>query len=463
MIQVTASHGQSLQSRLLWTVLSVVGLVWLLVLAATWVDTDHEMGELLDAHLSEAAALVAAQPQGDLSHPAETSHTLLPDQQHRVVLQVWQGQRLVLRSANAPEEALAASGATGFSNTHLRGERWRVFSTQGPQGDRVIHVAEQEKSRTDVAKAGLRSVLWPMAIAFPLLVLGIWWGVRQAVRPLRELGDLVARRSPDQATALPLTRVPREALPLVHELNRLFARTADLIESERRFTADAAHELRTPMAAIRMQAQVAQGATDDAERAEALAATVVGCDRATHLMEQLLQLARLEAQASVEPVLTPVQPCLANVLADLAPTVAQRQTRLQVDLAGAPGLCAPIPLALAHVLLRNLLDNALRYSPPGATVRISGRTTPGQAALLCIEDSGPGVSDGDMARLGDRFFRVLGTGQSGSGLGWSIVRRITRMHGVRVAVQRSQDLGGLQVSLSWATDQTFSVANNSIQ
>lgn len=463
MSPVSAAHAQSLQSRLLWTVLSVVGLVWLLVLAATWVDTDHEVGELLDAHLSEAAALVAAQPQGELRHPTENARPPLPDQQHRVVLQVWQQQRLVLRSAGAPEDALAEPGARGFSNTHLRGERWRVFTAQGLHGDLVIHVAEQEESRTDVAKASMRSVLWPMAIAFPLLVLGIWWGVRQAVRPLRELGNLVARRTPEQAEALPLARVPREAVPLVQELNRLFARTAERIEIERRFTADAAHELRTPMAAIRMQAQVAQGATDDAERAEALAATVTGCDRATHLMEQLLQLARLEALASVERAHTPVQPCLDAVLADLAPTVALRRPRLQWDMVNAPGLCVPLPLALAHVLLRNLLDNALRYSPEGATLRISGHTTPGGGAQLCIADSGPGVSTEDMARLGDRFFRVLGTGQAGSGLGWSIVRRITRLHGVQVAVQRSQDLGGLQVTLSWTDHHINTEANNSIQ
>jgi len=330
----------------------------------------------------------------------------------------------------------------GSSQIQIGGEQWRVFSAQGKDHHVVIHVAEQDKARTDVIWAGLRSVIWPMAIAFPLLGVAIWWAVRNAVRPLKDLSQQVSQRQPDTAEPLALNTAPREIKPVVQELNRLFARTAQLIDAERRFTVDAAHELRTPIAAIRMQAQVAQGADDEMERQTALAATVQGCDRATRLVEQLLQLAHLEAQTQIERAAASAWVCAQMVQTDLACWAQQRQQRLRLQ--GEPQTLIPVPEALAAVLLRNVVDNAVRYSPLGAEVRITV-----QPGLFRVEDSGTGLSEADIARLGERFFRVLGSGQPGSGLGWSIVTRIARLYGLQLHIGHSTELGGLAVSMMW--------------
>jgi two-component system sensor histidine kinase QseC len=198
-----------------------------------------------------------------------------------------------------------------------------------------------------------------------------------------------------------------------------------------------------------MQAQVAQGATQSAERAAALDATVQGCDRATRLVEQLLQLARLDAEtATPDAAATDLGRVAHMVVADLQSAAQARGQQVLLQTPGPVNIHLTEPLA--QVLLRNLLDNALRYSPDGAQVQVHiTAASAGIPARLCVEDGGPGLTNGEMARLGERFFRVLGTGQSGSGLGWSIVRRIARLHNLRLQVDRSPALGGLRVQVSW--------------
>ena len=448
----TAFQGlRSLQARLLTTVLGLVSLVWLVVAVSTWLDTEHEVGELLDAHMSQAASLLVSLPLDELTRLNLSETPTLHEYQPKVVFQVWHGQDLVVRSGTAPTQVMAQAGTVGFSEPVIDGQPWRVFSTPGLDEHVVIHVGEQYQAREDVVWASLRSVIWPMALALPLLALGVWGGVRWAVKPLRDLGWRVSHRQPDAAEPLPLQEVPLEAQPLVHELNRLFDRTATLIQAERRFTADAAHELRTPIAAIRMQAQVAQGATQDDERNEALAATLQGCDRATRLVVQLLQLARLEAEpGSPVDARTDVHTVLREVLADLQAVAQRRHQQLEAAL-GQTGAClCPAPEALVSVLLRNLLDNALRYSPDGACVRVHTQASEAGGRRLTVEDSGPGLTDEQMARLGERFFRVVGTQQPGSGLGWSIVKRVAVLYGFTVHLGRSADLGGLRVDVEWA-------------
>ncbi len=273
--------------------------------------------------------------------------------------------------------------------------------------------------------------------------------MRGSVRPLGRLGNAVATRQPQSLAPLSTEGVPPEVLPLVTALNDLFERMARLLATEQQFTADAAHELRTPIAGIRMQAQVAQGATDAQERATALQATVQGCDRATRLVEQLLQLARLDAESAQDLSSTPLAEVARQVAADLHATAEHRQQRIVLCEPLAHGVRIPLPEPLARVLLRNLLDNALRYSPEGAEVRLQVAEQDEGRAQLSVEDSGPGLTPEEQARLGERFFRVLGTGQSGSGLGWSIVQRIARLHHLQVRTDRSPALGGLRVTVRW--------------
>ena len=455
-VDVTAPGGRSLQARLLMTVLGLLGGVWLAVLASTWYGTRHELNELLDAHLSQAAALLVTQQLADLEREDFPAPPALHKYQARVAIQVWHEGQLVVRSTNAPTQPLADLGVMGLSGHRVAGDAWRVFSAPGYEPDVVVQVGELESARRHILLASLTSTAWPMLLALPLLALGVWWAVRGAVRPLRELGQAVAQRNPQALDPLPLSTVAPEVAPLVRALNGLFERMSALLESERRFTADAAHELRTPIAAIRMQAQVAQGARTDDERAQALSATLQGCDRATRLVGQLLELARLEGEAlradggdTAAPLNgTDLSATARQLLADLAPRAQERQQVLQLDTPGP--VLVPMPAALVQVLLRNLIDNALRYSPAAASVHVTVRGASAEAAAqVVVEDSGPGLPPEAQARLGERFYRVLGSGQTGSGLGWSIVRRVARLYGIGITLQASPALGGLQVSLYW--------------
>ena len=441
---------RSLQTRLLTTVLTLVLVAWGIAAALAWHETDEEVSDLLDAHLAQTAALLRLQPLDELDENRLNEAPELDKHQPRVVFQLWHEDQLLARSANAPQEPLTQRRKRGFADSQVDGKAWRVFVTQGRERDVRIVVGELQSVRREIVLASLTSILKPMAWALPLLALGIWWAVRGSVQPLGRLGHAVAARQPQSLESLSTAGVPPEVLPLVTALNELFERMARLLATEQQFTADAAHELRTPIAGIRMQAQVAQGATNTQERATALQATVQGCDRATRLVEQLLQLARLDAEATPDSGSSaPLADVARQVAADLQATAERRQQRIVLREPMAPDVHIPLPEPLARVLLRNLLDNALRYSPEGAEVQLQINELGDGHAQLSVEDSGPGLTPEEQARLGERFFRVLGTGQSGSGLGWSIIQRIARLHHLQVGTDRSPGLGGLRVTVHW--------------
>jgi len=292
----------------------------------------------------------------------------------------------------------------------------------------------------------MRSTLWPTLLALPLLSLAIWWAVRRGAEPLTRLERQLAERHPGALTPVSVEGVPTEMVPMLIALNGLFERIETLIESERRFTADAAHELRTPIAAIRTQAQVATGESDDSKRRHALQATLAGCDRAARLVEQLLTLSQLDAGTA--PLLVPVNlnAVIRDVVADLVPIALGKRQLIEFE---DTGICSiQGDATLMAVLARNLVDNAIRYTPPGGRVRVALSGTPPHVRLE-VQDSGPGMSPADMARVGERFFRIVGSEQSGSGLGWSIVRRIVAAHRAVLQIGRSPELGGLNVSVQW--------------
>jgi two-component system sensor histidine kinase QseC len=443
---------RSLQGRLLILVLGVVTSVWLATAAMTWRDVRHELDELLDSHLAQAAALLVVQQASEVGDGHEaadvpTLHRYAP----KVAFQVFHEGRLALRSPNAPELPMAGGKSfnPGFATVTIEGIAWRVFAAQGAERDVQVYVSERVDSRASILWAVLRSTLWPMLVALPLLALVSWWAVYRGVAPLRKLGRSLAKRQPQALQPVVVAGAPSEMVPLVDALNGLFDRIARMIESERRFTADAAHELRTPIAAIRTQAQVALGESDDALRRHALESTLQGCDRATRLVQQLLTLSRLEAGAAPALVSLDLAALVRQVIAEAAPQAIRRQQTIEVESgAAAPCVVQGDPILLA-VLVRNLVDNATRYSPHGATVKISVAESEGRVVRLGIEDSGPGMTSEDIEHLGERFFRVLGTGQGGSGLGWSIVRRIAALHRASIQVRKSTGLGGLTAEIEF--------------
>jgi len=444
---------RSLQGRLLLLVLGLVVGVWLVTATLTWIDVRHELDELLDGHLAQAAALLVVQQAAEIDDDhrgvdAPALHRYAP----KVAFQVFHEGRLAQRSANAPATPMlefTGRAADGFRTIAIAGTAWRVFATHGREQDVQVFVGEQVESRNSILWAVLRSSLGPMLLALPLLALAAWWAVRQGVAPLRLVGRALAQRSPQALQPIAVKGAPSEMTPMLDALNGLFERIAELLELERRFTADAAHELRTPIAAIRAQAQVALGASADAERLHALQATLQGCDRATRLVDQLLTLSRLESGTEHALVAVDLAALARQVVADAAPLALGKHQAIEVNATGPSTVRGDT--TLLSVMMRNLVDNAIRYSPRGATVKLAISTAQG-AVRLSIDDSGPGMSPADMKRMGERFFRVVGSGQDGSGLGWSIVRRIAAAHRAVVRLAGSTSLGGLSVDVEFPAD-----------
>ena len=441
------AHKFSLQQRLITRTLGGVLVVWVATAAFVWFEAQHEVDELLDAHLAQSAALLVVQQNAtpDDDEPLLDAPTL-HKYAHRVAYQVFDEGRLVMHSPNVAHTPMAQHRQGFVTLTLADGKSWRIFAAPGRSREVQIYVAERVDSRDEILQAVLHGFLLPLTIALPLLLIGLWWNVRSGLQPLQRLRQVLLKRDTQTLDPVSLPETPQEVQPLLDALNDLLQRLAQRMETERRFTADAAHELRTPIAAIRAQAQVAlSSATNDEVRQHALQDTLIGCDRASRVVEQLLTLARVEGPQDLVSEPFRLDQLTQQILADLTPEALQRGQTLE--------LLAPEPLQISGqstlwlILLRNLIDNALRYSPSGATVRIQAQRLEGGQMEVTVQDSGPGLSPDDLARLGERFFRVLGTSATGSGLGWSIVRHIAALQQINVQVGRSVELGGLQVTL----------------
>ena len=435
----------SLRRRLLFLLSGTVLAAWLVTAAFTYLDARKEIGEMLDAHLAQSAGLIAAQLEHELDDDQEAKVPRQYKHERKIAFQVWDRKgRLLLRSASAPETRLQ-SQSEGYGDATIDGKRWRIFSRRDESRHYLVQVGERYEIRDELAQSVASHLLHPLAVAVPVLALLIWLGVGAGLAPLGGVAREVARRTPDNLAPLDEASAPREISPLIGALNALFDRLHTSLEQERRFTADAAHELRTPLAAVKTQAQVALGATGEAERSRALANVVAGTDRASRLVEQLLVLARLDPQTALPPGQTVDLHALAQQgVAEIAPAAAGKG--VEVSLAAGDAASVPGDAVLLAVLLRNLLDNAVRYTPAGGEVEVSVEHTSGGVSLAVI-DSGPGIPEAERGKVFERFHRVLGSGEEGSGLGLSIVRRIADLHRAGVSLVMGPGGRGLRVEV----------------
>ncbi len=434
----------SLKKRLLALALATVAVVWLGAALFTYYDAREEFDEILDAHLAQTASLLIVQASHELDE-IETEHaSLLHKYSRRVAFQIWEGGRVLrLHSANAPAQALAQR-EHGFSDSVIDGVGWRVFSTWDDSGTNLIQVAERIDVRDELARGIAGNLLKPLLFSLPLLALLLWVAVARGLRPLVRLTGEVALREPDNLAPLDAGAVPREVMPLIERLNSLFARIDASIQKERRFTADAAHELRTPVAAIKAQAQVARAASAEAERNRALDNAILGCDRAAHLIEQLLTLARIDTLNDAIAESCQLRDIATEVIAAIAPSALARE--VQLELTEGDGVAVRGNAGLLRILLRNLIDNAVCHTSEGTSVRISVTREHGQV-YLSVSDNGPGIAKEEIEKLAERFYRPLGTRASGSGLGLSIVKRIAEVHGASLNIEPQADENGLRVTV----------------
>ena len=435
----------SLRARLTGALLLAVLAFAALQAAVTYRTARAETEALFDAQMQRIAlSLSGSLGAGALSDDAPAADTPAA---REMIIQIWRADGVMLyRSPQG--RLLPPQTAIGFSDTVAGGEPYRIYALR--TATQVVQVAQQTEARGRMAgQLALRAVL-PVALLAPVLMLIVWWVVGRAIGPIERVRRQVAARRPDDLAPLPTAGLPAEVRPLVGEMNGLLTRLSAAWDALTHFTADAAHELRSPLAALRLQAQSLQRAPDDATRAITTERLLAGIDRATRLVEQLLALARQEGAARDAPR-TPVDlVALAHAAADDArPEALRRAVALALD-APAPAMVQGQPEALA-VLLRNLLDNALRHTPEGGQVRVQVvPAAQGAGPVLAVDDSGPGIAPEDRDRVLARFYRVPGTPGHGSGLGLAIVAAVAERHGARLHIDASAALGGARIAVCFA-------------
>ncbi len=446
----------SLRGRLLLLVSIATLIIWIAAAAFSYRQARHEVRELMDSQMAQSAALLlpqAAHGPEDLTNLAAEMAQLrgVKKQRNKLTLEfrvVGVDGRLLAQSAHGP--LLTLMQELGYADIEHDGEPWRSLTLATPDNHYRILVAQSERLRDrEALEIAVKTVL-PLVLFIPVLIGLIYFSVRRGLKPLDDLAEDVTSRSSENLQALTRTNVPREAQPLVQALNRLLARLATTLENERRFTADAAHELRTPLAAVRIQAQVALASPDGAMHKHALHQVLAGTDRATRLVEQLLRLARLDPLARLpDPHALDLVALARATVAELhEASVPERSIQLVVPDA-AVSVSGDQDLLVAA--LRNLIDNAARYTPPGSHITVFVRMAHGEP-VLGVMDDGPGVPADELPKLIERFYRGRDNTVEGSGLGMAIVRRIAELHDARLEVDNRPE-GGFVAQLRWCASR----------
>ncbi len=431
----------SLRGRLLWYLLAAITIAAMAQASIAYRTALRDADNIFDLNMQQMALslrsnapLAASAPAPGAIDPASGSDDL--------VVQVWTPDGVqVFHSvshARLPQRAVL-----GFSNVRANGSLYRVFSIQS--NNQTVQVAQDLSVRSNLARNLALRTLGPIAVMMPILMLVVWWVVSGSLEPVERVRSQVAARQADDLSPVSENGLPDEVQPLVRELNLLFGRVRTAFDAQQNFVADAAHELRTPLAALKLQAQ-SLGRADSAEaRQLAVARLTAGIERATRLVEQLLVLARQEASvANKQPV--QLDGLARRAVADLVAVAQARAVDLGLQQADA-AVVQGQPEAL-NILVRNLVDNAVKYTPGGGTVDVSVRAT-AAGPQLCVEDSGPGIAPEERERVFDRFYRIAGSEAQGSGLGLAIIKSVAERHGATLVLGESQRLGGLSATVSF--------------
>ncbi len=361
--------------------------------------------------------------------------------------QVWtDGGRLLLHSSNAPKIPLTAE-TDGFSDKIIDGQKWRVFTTYNMKAGIRTVMAERYDTRNELGHQIAQDDLYIMLLTFPLSGLLIWIIIGRGLDSLNRIAQEVANREPSHLEAVDIKEVPEEIKPLIDELNKLFFRLKEGFEREKRFAADAAHELRTPLAALKTQAQVALNTNDVEEKNLALQKLIASVNRSTHIVQQLLTMSRLVPEATTITDLEEVNlpKITREVLAMLAPAAIEKHIELTFDPDEKTPNFIGNPTAIS-ILIRNLVDNAIRYCKEYGEVAVKVYVHRNEV-LFEVRDNGPGIPKELQERVFERFYRVLGNKSPGSGLGLAIVQQISTLHKARVQLESPREGTGLIVKV----------------
>jgi two-component system OmpR family sensor kinase/two-component system sensor histidine kinase QseC len=430
---------RSIRARLVIALTILVALVSTLAATVTYRRVLNETSDLFDYQLRQMALSLRGQitmaPQIEV--PPEQGDS-------DFVIQIWDlfGTRVYLSRPGLP---MINQVVLGYTNLSLRGQGWRAYGLQTAQG--VIQIAQPIRVREALARAAALRVVIPLVLLLPVMVAFVAWIVRRGLLPLRHVTAEVQRRDVHGLSPLSVSNLPLEIAPLVNELNRLLARLEKSFLTQRAFIADAAHELRSPLTALRLQLQLLDRAPDPAARLEARERLGAAVERSIHLVEQLLALARSDPGEAI-PHLEPVDLAVVAAAAITESRGAALARNIDIGLDAEPASMVRGESESLRTLARNLVDNAVRYTPPGGTVRVHCRPT-ADGAVLEVIDTGPGIAAEHRERVFDRFYRHPSATENGTGLGLAIVKAVADRHAARVTLGDAAG-GGLRVTVIFA-------------
>lgn len=443
----------SIRTRLLTILLGSTGLVWLLAVIWIYLGTQAELERVLDARLMEAARMVnslltdrrieLALADGGTGAAAGFDLARQP-YERQLSCQIWSlNGILVGRSEHAPQERLT-DAQSGFSESEVNGETWRVYAIENTDLGVRVMVGDSIAMRDRLVDEVIKGLVLPAALILPVLAGGIWASVRRGMSPLSGMAHALSSRAASDLRPLPDQKLPREIAPAVNALNGLFKRVADAREREKSFTAFAAHELKTPLAGLKTQAQIALASSDGEVHANALRQISAGVDRTSRLVRQLLDLAAIEASDGAPAFATgrPIE-IVERVLAEMPRTDDRR-----IAVERGEGIEARFDPAFLTIALRNLIENAVKHSPEGGEVTVRLKET-GERVDISVEDGGPGIPASELPRVTERFFRGRDRSATGSGLGLSIADEAAARMGGSLRLE-NRDPHGLKAVLSLA-------------
>jgi two-component system OmpR family sensor kinase len=439
----TQEKSHSLRARLLGLLMVVITLAALLQGSTAYLTALSQADLIFDRHMQKmalslrsASALTSSTPNADVS---------LDRANEDFFVQMWTaGGEPVFQSA--AHQTLRKPAQPGFSDIQSQDRMYRVFSVSTPT--QIIQVAQDMAARRDMARALALRTIGPTVLMAPVLMLIVWWVVSRSLAPVARVRSQMAQRRADELSPLSEVGLPDEIRPLIQELNLLLERVRQAFDAQTVFVADAAHEMRSPLAALKIQLQGLQRAGDDAARELGIKRLAAGIDRAAHLVDQLLVLARQEARMATGVDFTPIDLAQVGILCVEDTLFAAQGRRIDLGVHRTETVIVNGHAEALRILARNLLDNAVKYTPEGGTVDLNVEATAG-GIVLSVEDSGPGIAEADRGRVLDRFYRASGASATGSGLGLAIVHAIANLHQASVRLDHSSRLGGLRVRVTF--------------
>ncbi len=438
----------SLKKRLLLFISIPVLVAGFLIALMSFFFSWHEIAEVYDAQMAHSARILIDLTEDDLSssdyrerHKLDTHAEMQHRYERKTGYRVWYQDDLMLESFRAKDFG-SFRAPEGFSDQTVNDKTWRFFVYKDAEKNITVEISQRYAIRYEIINQLMLSLIIPALIFIPVILILIWWATNKSLQPLTQLSKAVDSRHSDDLSEISVDDTPSEVIPLTQAMNRLLHRIESSFRREREFTDNAAHELRTPLAAMKTQTQVLDkklGHLPDVKDSfENLNATI---DRTHHLVEQLLSLARLQNQ-TFNLVPTDLSKCLYQEAHELTPLLKAKSQSLRLDIADKVMIKGHNDTL--SILLSNLIDNAIKYTPEQGSIDIT-LTAEG---LMTISDTGPGIPDKDKARVFERFVRTDKTGKTGSGLGLSIASWIANIHHVTIKLQDHQPQG-LSVAISW--------------